>query len=143
MARIMQFIAGLALTAFLLGTPAVADVRLMMVEESGCPWCERWKAEIGPIYPKTVEGRIAPLTTVMIHDPLDADITLNSPPVYTPTFILLNDGYELGRIEGYQSDEFFWWFMETMIKNCPKNYKKTQARNFTHSSRGVIEIRKI
>ncbi len=98
-----------------------AEARLMMVEEQGCPWCERWKAEIGPIYPKTAEGRIAPLFKVMIRDPLKDGITLNSPPIYTPTFILLNDGHEVGRIEGYQSDEFFWWFMETMIKKLPKS----------------------
>ncbi len=124
MTRIIQFISGLALAVFLLGTPAVADVRLIMVEEAGCPWCERWKAEIGPIYPKTAEGRIAPLTTVMIDEPLDGAITLNSPPIYTPTFILLNDGREVGRIEGYQSDEFFWWFMQTMIKKLPEDLQK-------------------
>ncbi len=101
-----------------------AEVRLMMVEEVGCPWCDRWKAEIGPIYPKTAEGRIAPLVKVMIHDPLEDGITLKSPPIYTPTFILLNDGQEVGRIEGYQSDEFFWWFVETMIKQLPEDLQK-------------------
>ncbi|HGG65664.1 MAG TPA: hypothetical protein ENK34_13945 [Rhodobacteraceae bacterium] len=109
---------------FLTSQQVIADVRLMMVEQDGCPWCERWKAEIGPIYPKTAEGRIAPLVKVMIHDPLEKGITLNSPPVYTPTFILLNDGQEVGRIEGYQSDEFFWWFMETMIKKLPDDLQK-------------------
>jgi len=119
--RLMQVIfAGFA-GVFLFLQPVNAEVRLMMVEELGCPWCDRWKAEIGPIYPKTVEGRIAPLIKVMIHDVPSQNITLTSPPVYTPTFILLNDGQEVGRIEGYQSDEFFWWFMETMIKKLPED----------------------
>lgn len=117
---IMTGLLGVFLTTAQLG----AEVRLMMVEEHGCPWCERWKAEIGPIYPKTSEGRIAPLFTVMIHDPLKENITLLSPPVFTPTFILLNDGQEIGRIEGYQSDEFFWWFMQTMIKKLPADAQK-------------------
>ncbi len=124
MARMIQFSLGLLLGIFL-GTQQVsAEVRLMMVEQDGCPWCERWKSEIGPIYPKTAEGRIAPLIKVMIHDPLEKGITLASPPVYTPTFILLNNGQEVGRIEGYQSDEFFWWFMETMIKKLPDDLQK-------------------
>ena len=27
---------------------------------------------------------------------------------YTPTFVLAEDGKEVGRIEGYPGDEFFW-----------------------------------
>ena len=124
MLRILTLLSGLMFGFFLTSQQVIADVQLMMVEQDGCPWCERWKAEIGPIYPKTAEGRIAPLVKVMIHAPLEKGITLNSPPVYTPTFILLNDGQEIGRIEGYQSDEFFWWFMETMIKKLPEDLQK-------------------
>jgi len=124
MTRLMRIIISGMLGIFLSTAQMHAEVRLMMVEEVGCPWCERWKAEIGPIYPKTSEGRIAPLFKVMIHAPLEDEIVLNSPPVYTPTFILLNDGQEVGRIEGYQSDEFFWWFMETMIKKLPEGAQK-------------------
>ena len=124
MLRILTLLFGLMSGFILTSQQVIAEVRLMMVEQDGCPWCERWKAEIGPIYPKTAEGRIAPLVKVMIHDPLEKGITLNSPPVYTPTFILLNDGQEVGRIEGYQSDEFFWWFMETMIKKLPDDLQK-------------------
>ena len=124
MRRLTQIIFTGLLGVFLSIGSVNAEVRLMMVEELGCPWCDRWKAEIGPIYPKTAEGRIAPLVNVMIHDPLDNGITLKSPPIYTPTFILLNDGQEVGRIEGYQSDEFFWWFIETMIKQLPADLQK-------------------
>ena len=124
MLRILTLLSGLVFGLFLSPQQVSADVQLMMVEQDGCPWCERWKAQIGPIYPKTAEGRIAPLTKVMIHDPLEKGITLASPPVYTPTFILLNDGMEVGRIEGYQSEEFFWWFMETMIKKLPEDLQK-------------------
>jgi len=124
MTRLLQITFAGLLGVFLSFGQVNADVRLMMVEELGCPWCDRWKAEIGPIYPKTVEGRIAPLVKVMIHDPLEDGITLNSPPIYTPTFILLNDGQEVGRIEGYQSDEFFWWFVENVIKQLPEDLQK-------------------
>lgn len=124
MTRFMQIFTTGMLGVCLSTAQVEAEVRLMMVEELGCPWCERWKAEIGPIYPKTAEGRIAPLFKVMIRDPLEDGITLNSPPVYTPTFILLNDDQEVGRIEGYQSDEFFWWFVEAMIKKLPEDAQK-------------------
>lgn len=124
MTRLFQIVTAGLFGVFLSAAHLSAEVRLMMVEELGCPWCDRWKAEIGPIYPKTAEGRVAPLFKMMIRDPLEDGIILNSPPVYTPTFILLNDGQEVGRIEGYQSDEFFWWFMETMIKKLPEGAQK-------------------
>jgi len=124
MSRFVQIFVGLLFAVVLNGSQAQADVRLMMVEETGCPWCDRWKAQIGPIYPKTAEGRIAPLITHMIDDPLEDSIILNSPAIFTPTFILLNDGQEVGRIEGYQSEDFFWWFMETMIKKLPEKLQK-------------------
>ncbi|WP_456389953.1 hypothetical protein [Profundibacter sp.] len=124
MTRFMRIVTTGLLGLFLSTAQMNAEVRLMMVEELGCPWCDRWKAEIGPIYPKTAEGRIAPLFKVMIRDPLSDGITLNSPPVYTPTFILLNNNQEVGRIEGYQSDAFFWWFVETMIKKLPEDAQK-------------------
>ena len=124
MMRIIRFTLTLALGFFLIAQQVSAEVRLMMVEQNGCPWCERWKAEIGPIYPKTREGRIAPLFSVDIFELPEPGITLASPPVYTPTFILLDNGREIGRIEGYQSDEFFWWFMEKMIKKLPEELQK-------------------
>ena len=124
MARFVQIMALGIFCTFSISTAVWAEVRLMMVEEIGCPWCERWKVEIGPIYPKTAEGRIAPLFSVMIREPLDEAIKLTSPPVYTPTFILLNGNQEIGRIEGYQSDAFFWWFIETMINKLPIDAQK-------------------
>ena len=83
-ARFLQIVYTGFIVAFLGVTEVNADASLMMVEELGCPYCERWKAEIGPIYPKTAEGRIAPLVKVMIHDPLPKGVTLTSPPIYTP-----------------------------------------------------------
>lgn len=95
-------------TCFGGAAPLRADIALMMAEEPGCVWCARWNAEIGPIYPKTGEGRAAPLRRVDISQPLPADITLDRRVNFTPTFILLDDGTELGRLEGYPGDEFFW-----------------------------------
>ena len=54
---------------------AFAETRLIMVEEEGCMWCARWNDEISAIYPKTSEGRTAPLQRVDIHAPLPSDLT--------------------------------------------------------------------
>lgn len=95
--------------------PAAAELSLVMVEQQGCPWCARWNREIAPIYPKTDEGKAAPLRRLDIHAPVPDDLSLDSDPRLTPTFILVDDGTEVGRIEGYPGEDFFWPMLARLI----------------------------
>lgn len=99
-----------------LSAAAHADTVLLMAEEEGCIWCARWNAEIAPIYPKTTEGKLAPLQRYDIHGP-SPNVTLERGVFFTPTFILLVDGVEQGRIEGYPGEDFFWGLLSNMLKN--------------------------
>lgn len=94
---------------------AAAELQLVMFEQAGCVYCERWKAEVGDAYPVTAEGRAAPLRPMDIRDPVPADLTLARRAVYTPTFVLLQDGAEIGRIEGYPGEDFFWGLLGQML----------------------------
>ena len=98
--------------------PASADeLRLLMFERDGCAYCKLWNEQIAPAYPKTAEGRAAPLTRLQIHEPIPDDITLTGrKPVFTPTFVLTDDGTEVARIEGYAGDEFFWVLLDQMLQ---------------------------
>lgn len=103
-----------------LARPAFAETRLMMVEEGGCAWCIRWNKEVGGKYALTVEGKTAPLWRHDISAPLPEGVTLTSQPQYTPTFILLVDGTEVNRIEGYPGEGFFWGLLEIMLTSLPE-----------------------
>lgn len=94
---------------------AQAETALLMFEEVGCVWCARWNAEVGPEYPITPEGLAAPLRRLDIHDPIPEDLTLTSRPRFTPTFILVENGNEIGRIEGYPGEDFFWGLLARLI----------------------------
>lgn len=107
-----------ALATALMATVARADTQLMMAEEPGCIWCARWNAEIGPVYDKTGEGAAAPLRRVDITGPVPNDITLLRPVNFTPTFILLIDGQEVSRLEGYPGEDFFWGLLGQMLNNA-------------------------
>lgn len=100
--------------------PALAETRLMMVEEEGCSWCIRWNNDVGGEYALTQEGKTAPLWRQDISDPLPDGVTLASQPQFTPTFILLVDGAEVNRIEGYPGEGFFWGLLEIMLANLPE-----------------------
>jgi hypothetical protein len=104
---------------------------LVMFESAGCSWCEKWDAEIAPIYPKTRESRIAPLRRVDLDDDLPADLKGLKAVIYTPTFVLLHRGREIGRILGYPGEDFFWALLdELMVKLAAvRNQKVAACRN--------------
>tara|TARA_R110002095_G_scaffold172203_1_gene149609 strand:+ start:782 stop:1150 length:369 start_codon:yes stop_codon:yes gene_type:complete len=94
---------------------ACADLTLVMVEEKGCFWCAKWNKEISHIYPKTPEGQAAPLRRHDIRaDPPD-DLNFARRLSFTPTFVLMREGTELSRIEGYPGEDFFWGLLRQMI----------------------------
>ncbi len=90
-----------------------------MIEQDACPWCERWHKEIGMIYNKTSEGKIAPLRVVNIYDDWPEDLKNIRKERFTPTFILVEDGEEIDRLRGYSGDEFFWFLIGEMLKKLP------------------------
>lgn len=89
---------------------------LLMVERDGCPWCVAWDREVAPAYAKSAEGRFAPLRRIDIADWRRAGVTFTMPPTVTPTFILVADGREIGRITGYPGADFFWGLLDEMIR---------------------------
>lgn len=108
--------AALFALALLRPFPAAAgELGLVMFEQNGCHWCARWNAEIGPAYPKTAEAKVAPLRRRDIHDPLPDGLHLDRPAQLTPTFVLVDDGHEVGRIEGYPGPDFFWPMLDELL----------------------------
>ncbi len=107
--------------AVLLGasvTGGTAQTTLVMVEEKGCIWCARWNTEIAPIYSKTPEGQAAPLRRIDIKSPLPDDLTFARSLHFTPTFVLVVDGNEASRIEGYPGEDFFWGLLDRMLEQA-------------------------
>jgi hypothetical protein len=52
--------------------PAMAEAapvaELVMFVEASCPWCARWDREVGGAYPRSEEGRRAPLRRIHISE---------------------------------------------------------------------------
>jgi len=94
---------------------ASAAYELIMVEQQGCHYCERWKEEIGPIYPKTDVGMFAPIRMVDITK-VDSAPEIAAAVVFTPTFIITDGDHEITRMEGYMSEDFFWGVLEMILE---------------------------
>ena len=110
---IRAFVFGAALLAAMAGSAAALE--LLMVERANCPYCKRWNAEIGPLYAKTEEGRLAPLKRADIRQ-IPTDVAFETPVAVTPTFVLVGNGKEIGRITGYTDDFTFWGLLKNLLK---------------------------
>lgn len=109
----VKYLFGALMALFLAGTAMAAE--LVMVEQTGCAWCARWNAEIAPAYPKTAEGKFAPLRRVDLRA-LPGDLEITRRVNFTPTFLLVENGREIARLEGYPGEDFFWPVLENLLK---------------------------
>ncbi len=100
--------------------PVAQAAELVMFETASCPYCRRWHREIGPIYPKTPEARRAPLRRVDLDAPRPPDLTFVKGVAFTPTFVLVEDGREIGRFMGYGGDEQFWTLLAELMGKLAK-----------------------
>jgi thioredoxin-related protein len=116
-----MLLAGLASLPTIAGTAAAprGPVELLMFERQGCAWCIRWEREIAPVYTRTQEGRAAPLRRINVDNgaPSHAEVgsRLNATVLYTPTFVLVENGREIGRITGYAGPEQFWGLLGSLL----------------------------
>jgi thioredoxin-related protein len=86
-----------------------------MFRRVGCPWCAAWDREIGPIYAKTELGQRIAIRLIDLDQRDAMKFKLESPVRFTPTFVLLDEDREIGRIEGYPGEDFFWVRLERLV----------------------------
>ncbi|WP_342778644.1 thioredoxin fold domain-containing protein [Phreatobacter stygius] len=98
-----------------------------MFERSGCPWCLRWDREVAPNYGRTDEGKLVPLRRVNLDHGQPRDIALTLPVRFTPTFVLVDQGREIGRITGYMDEGMFWGLFTRMIRDLQTNRGRAPA----------------
>jgi hypothetical protein len=98
----------------LLSLPAFA-AELVMYTRNGCPFCVRFEREVASVYPKTPEGKAAPLRRIELPAGGVRGNGLREPVIATPTFVLVEDGQEVGRITGYLNDDMFWGLLGRLV----------------------------
>jgi hypothetical protein len=107
----------LAFAGLMMFVQAADAAELVMVRREGCVWCARWDRDIGSIYDKTELSRRAPLRMVDIAR-VSSELRTRTPVIYTPTFVVAENGQEIGRIEGYPGDAFFWGLLEQLLEQA-------------------------
>jgi hypothetical protein len=123
----MRFFATL-LVALLLA-PAAHSAELIVFEQKGCSWCQRFDREIAPAYAKTAEGKRAPLRRVDIAKPVPEDLSFVTRERFTPVFVLVENGAEFGRIRGYPGETFFWGLLANLIERLDRGEPSSPPPN--------------
>jgi len=114
MKRISLLVVAAVLTVH---APSIAGAaELVYFYSETCPTCEQWDEEVGSLYDKTIEAKRLDLRRLSIHDDPPADLSFIKGVIYTPTFVVVKDGQEVGRMVGYIADYFFWERMGKLIK---------------------------
>ncbi|MCW9032765.1 MAG: hypothetical protein OQJ97_01000 [Rhodospirillales bacterium] len=102
---------------------------LLMFDSPSCEWCEVWEEEVGVIYEKTDEGKLLPLSRYSIHDELPKNLNYLTGLRYTPTFILISNNEEIGRINGYPGEDHFWFLLNKLIGKLDKKISACPSPN--------------
>ena len=131
----MRLLAALLFTLLLASTATAAE--LVMFEQKGCVWCQRFDRDIAPAYDKTAEGKRAPLRRVDIARPNPDDLAFIKRERFTPVFVLVDGGKEFGRIRGYPGDTFFWGLLATLIERLDRGEPASAAPAGSSTPPGV------
>ena len=97
-----------------------AEVRgkLLYFYSDTCAYCKAWENEIANIYLKTEFEDQFKLSFIDFFSEADLEkYGISKIVKVTPTFIFVKDKTEVGRIEGYNGQELFWWQVDEIIKS--------------------------
>lgn len=127
----------IALAGLGAGAAAAQAAELLMFDDPACVWCRRWHAEVGPSYPRSDEGRMAPLRRVLIRDQATLGVALSSPIRGTPTFVLVERGREIGRINGYPGADYFYPQLGELLRRLAPAVPEPAPRPPLRSTQGT------
>jgi hypothetical protein len=113
--------------AVIWGIVPVRGAELLMFEQKACPFCAAFNHEIAPDYPRSRPGRIAPLRHVDIYESRTGGIEGLEPAVFTPTFVLVENGREVGRMMGYPGRRYFYPEIQTLLDKLPQSSAASPA----------------
>jgi hypothetical protein len=109
----------LFLIAGTLALPAWS-AELVMVNSRACFYCARFQREVGRTYDESEAGQIAPLRKIDRLRKWPQDLSAVTPAYYTPVFILVDDGREIGRFPGYLNSESFWSRLKPLLAHLDR-----------------------
>ena len=113
--KICLIFCGLSFSSVGLSDEQNTSLELLFITSEYCPFCKAWERDVGQIYEDTPYAQKATLRRVDLKD-IDSALPPRSADVFgTPTFLIVENNTEIGRIEGYQSSDLFFWALSEYV----------------------------
>jgi thioredoxin-related protein len=98
--------------------PAVS-LELVVIEADGCIFCEIFRSDVLPAYEASEQGKQMPVQFVDVNDMDSTHLEFKGAVDIVPTFIVVKDRREVGRISGYVGPENFFHSINYLLASAP------------------------
>lgn len=95
------------------------NVELIVVEAPGCTFCTVFRRDVLPSYQASERARSLPVRFIDVNDLAVAQLGLDSPINIVPTFVVIKNNKEIGRIPGYVGPENFYHTINYLLSTAP------------------------
>lgn len=96
-------------------TPSARNVELLVFEHADCQFCRVFRNDVLPRYRENGQAARAPVRFVSIEHTDTRGLNLHAGIHMVPTFVLMQDGQEVGRIVGYWAPENFFKMISNIL----------------------------
>lgn len=110
-----RLLAALSIAFTIYCTPAASAAQLVYVEWSDCGICKVFNRQMAWAYSSSAVGKKVPLRRVDILRQWPGDLKRVRRPEYTPVFILVDKGREVGRFAGYSNPQGFTQNLQQLL----------------------------
>ena len=92
-------------------------MELVVMEARGCIYCTLFRRDVLPSYAASERAKDVPVRFVDVNDESANALGLDGPVDVVPTFIVMRNNHEVGRIPGYLGPEFFFHSINHLISS--------------------------
>lgn len=97
--------------------PHYGNLQLVVMEADGCIYCSLFRRDVLPSYQVSERGKDMPVRFLDVNDVPKTGIELQSPIDILPTFVIVKDNHEIGRIPGYMGPEDFFHSINYLLSS--------------------------
>ena len=98
---------------------APSDLEIVVVEASGCTYCNLFRRDVWPFYESSQRAKTVPMRFVDVNSAAIEELGLLGPIDSVPTALILRQNMEVGRIPGYTGPESFFHAIDHLLATTP------------------------
>ena len=95
------------------------NIELIVMEAPGCIYCTVFRRDVLPAYQSSERAKDVPIRFLDVNDAAVNALGLDEPVNIVPTFVVLKDNREVGRLPGYVGPEAFFHTINYLLSTAP------------------------